>query len=89
MEELVYVADLTSPELECEPPLGNPPPTVSWQKDGRPIQIDGTQMKTTDNGKTLTIVKANVSEHQGLYTCVASNIAGTQISPHIKLVIES
>ena len=89
MKTLVHVADLTQPELECVPPRGFPPPTISWQKGGKALPIDGVNMWTSENGAKLTIRKANVSTHQGLYTCVATNIVASRVSAPIKLVIES
>ncbi|XP_075266408.1 roundabout homolog 2-like isoform X3 [Convolutriloba macropyga] len=88
MKTLVHVADLTQPELECVPPRGFPPPTISWQKGGKALPIDGVNMWTSENGAKLTIRKANVSTHQGLYTCVATNIVASRVSAPIKLVIE-
>ena len=89
MKELVHVADLTQPELVCMPPRGFPRPSISWEKDGKPLIIDNSNMWTDETGEQLTIRKANVSTHQGIYKCVATNSVGKYVSPGIKLVIES
>ncbi|XP_068741513.1 hemicentin-1-like isoform X2 [Montipora capricornis] len=52
--------------LTC-PATGNPTPTVSWRKGGKTLSTSGLY---------LTISAAD-SDDVGLYTCVATNIAGS------------
>ncbi|KAL0164834.1 hypothetical protein M9458_040587, partial [Cirrhinus mrigala] len=51
---------------------GVPDPSVSWLKDGTAL-LDGSQYKISDEGLTLNQVGLM---DEGVYTCVASNIAG-------------
>lgn len=51
---------------------GVPEPSVSWLKDGSAL-LDGSQYKISDEALTLNQVGLI---DEGVYTCVASNIAG-------------
>ncbi|KAL7827239.1 hypothetical protein SRHO_G00329570 [Serrasalmus rhombeus] len=65
-------------ELECIAE-GIPPPTLSWLKDGRPLE-DSTAV-VERNGQLLKINKAQV-EDAGVYTCLASSPAGEDGRSH-------
>ncbi|KAM9858177.1 hemicentin-1 [Aulostomus maculatus] len=58
-------------ELECSA-VGVPPPALSWLKDGRPLE--GSDIVQED-GHFIRITKIQV-EDAGLYTCLASSLAG-------------
>ncbi|KAF7658577.1 hypothetical protein LDENG_00010770 [Lucifuga dentata] len=64
-------------ELECSA-VGVPPPTLSWLKDGRPLE--GTDIIQQD-GHFVRISKVQV-EDAGLYTCLASSLAGEDGKNH-------
>ena len=53
---------------------GVPEPTVTWLKDGAALLADGSQYSDLPDG-TLAIAQVGVSD-AGVYTCVASNVAG-------------
>uniref|UniRef100_A0A8C7CSJ9 Hemicentin-2 n=1 Tax=Oncorhynchus kisutch TaxID=8019 RepID=A0A8C7CSJ9_ONCKI len=76
-EELM-VAVNTALELECTA-VGVPSPTLSWLKDGRPLQGDSEIVE--EDGHFLRITKVQV-EDAGLYTCLASSPAGEDGSNH-------
>ena len=57
---------------------GNPPPTLSWTKDGSPINNNQGIPFTGDN-ETLFIASINRSE-SGNYRCVARNGLGNHYS---------
>uniref|UniRef100_A0A8B9JKN2 Cell adhesion molecule-related/down-regulated by oncogenes n=1 Tax=Astyanax mexicanus TaxID=7994 RepID=A0A8B9JKN2_ASTMX len=59
-------------ELECIAE-GVPPPTLSWLKDGRPVEDSSAVV--LQNGQLLRINNIQV-EDSGLYTCLASSPAG-------------
>ncbi|XP_062273055.1 hemicentin-1 [Scomber scombrus] len=64
-------------ELECSA-VGVPPPTLSWLKDGRPLErTDIVQ----EDGHFVRISKIQV-EDAGLYTCLASSLAGEDGKNH-------
>ncbi|KAM8927627.1 roundabout homolog 4 [Pelodytes ibericus] len=85
----LYIADLKSDFLlqptsadvvvgnplvvECLPPKVHPEPTVTWNKDGVPLNTKNSRV-TVVPGK-LTINKA-LKTDSGIYVCVASNQAG-------------
>ncbi|CAL8343147.1 unnamed protein product [Lota lota] len=58
-------------ELECTA-AGVPAPTLSWLKDGRPMERTEA---VTEEGRFVRISKVQV-EDAGLYTCLASSPAG-------------
>uniref|UniRef100_A0A3Q2GH42 Hemicentin-1 n=1 Tax=Cyprinodon variegatus TaxID=28743 RepID=A0A3Q2GH42_CYPVA len=64
-------------ELECSA-VGVPPPTISWLKDGRPLE--GADIIQQD-GQVIRISKVQV-EDAGLYTCLASSLAGEDGRSH-------
>ncbi|KAJ8379625.1 hypothetical protein SKAU_G00004030 [Synaphobranchus kaupii] len=69
--EEVSIAINSPLELECAAE-GVPPPTLSWLKDGRPLEGDTVVLR---DGGLLRISKVQV-EDSGLYTCLASSPAG-------------
>ncbi|KAF6729918.1 Hemicentin-1 [Oryzias melastigma] len=64
-------------ELECSAE-GVPPPTLSWLKDGRPLERSGIVQQ---DGHFVRISKVQV-EDAGLYTCLASSLAGEDGKNH-------
>ncbi|NXX95340.1 HMCN1 protein, partial [Centropus bengalensis] len=61
--------------LECKA-AGNPPPLLTWLKDGVPVKASDN-LRVVSGGKKLEIRNATEAD-QGLYTCVATSIAGEQ-----------
>ncbi|XP_076322719.1 neogenin-like isoform X3 [Tachypleus tridentatus] len=57
---------------------GNPPATVSWQKNEQPLQINSSRMLVLPSG-ALEIKAVNI-EDEGRYRCNASNIDKYRIS---------
>ncbi|XP_052593110.1 hemicentin-1 isoform X2 [Peromyscus californicus insignis] len=54
---------------------GSPPPVITWLKSGRPVLTEGVQHPRNPDG-TLSIEQAVISD-AGVYTCIATNIAGS------------
>uniref|UniRef100_A0A663M826 Hemicentin 1 n=1 Tax=Athene cunicularia TaxID=194338 RepID=A0A663M826_ATHCN len=61
--------------LECKA-AGNPPPLLTWLKDGVPVKVSDN-LRVLSGGKKLEILNA-VEADQGQYLCVATSIAGEQ-----------
>uniref|UniRef100_A0A8C2SL26 Hemicentin-1 n=1 Tax=Capra hircus TaxID=9925 RepID=A0A8C2SL26_CAPHI len=64
---------------------GTPLPVITWFKGGSAVLVDGLQHISHPNG-TLSIKQAMLSD-AGIYTCVATNIAGsdeTEITLHVQ-----
>ncbi|XP_068547343.1 hemicentin-1 isoform X4 [Anas acuta] len=59
--------------LECKA-AGNPPPLLTWLKDGVPVKAS-SNLRIMSGGKKLEILNA-VEADQGQYLCVATSIAG-------------
>uniref|UniRef100_A0A665VTB7 Hemicentin-1 n=1 Tax=Echeneis naucrates TaxID=173247 RepID=A0A665VTB7_ECHNA len=59
--------------LECKSDAV-PPPTLTWVKDGRPLQASA-RVRILSAGRYLQINMAELSD-RAQYTCVASNIVG-------------
>ncbi|NXK97014.1 HMCN1 protein, partial [Formicarius rufipectus] len=73
-ELLDYIVILQSPlELDCSA-AGIPSPTITWFKDGHPVE-EGAGHKILLKGQKLVISQAQVSD-TGRYKCVAANKAG-------------
>ncbi|XP_050404298.1 inactive tyrosine-protein kinase 7 isoform X1 [Patella vulgata] len=86
----IYVKIVESPKLAIHPEnttayegqqsflhcvaIGDPKPTVHWDKSGRPIQPDSPRYKLFPNGTLL--IKTVHMEDKGKYTCFANNSAG-------------
>ncbi|KAK2908097.1 hemicentin-1 isoform X2 [Channa argus] len=55
---------------------GIPPPSLTWLKNGRPIEnSDSLEMHIFSGGSKLQIARLQLSD-SGTYTCVASNVEG-------------
>ncbi|KAI0982140.1 hypothetical protein GJ496_002986, partial [Pomphorhynchus laevis] len=54
---------------------GYPPPTVTWLKDGKPIDVSSVDIRNTNSESTLRIPVSNAS-HQGEYTLRLENSSG-------------
>ncbi|XP_067419276.1 roundabout homolog 4 [Emydura macquarii macquarii] len=63
--------------LECAPPRGRPEPTISWRKDGVPVNPKAGCYEVS--GRKLLLLHAQRSD-AGSYVCVASNQAGERES---------
>ncbi|KAK3506808.1 hypothetical protein QTP70_028372 [Hemibagrus guttatus] len=54
---------------------GVPAPSITWLKDGRPVDTTQVLLKLESGGRVLHIKEAR-AEDAGKYTCVATNAAG-------------
>ncbi|GAA6099393.1 hemicentin-1 isoform X2 [Tachysurus ichikawai] len=54
---------------------GVPAPSITWLKDGRPVDTTQVLLKLESGGRVLHIKEAR-AEDSGKYTCVATNAAG-------------
>ena len=59
--------------LECKA-TGNPPPVLTWLKDGVPVKTSDN-IRTEAGGKKLEIL-STLEADQGQYVCVATSVAG-------------
>ncbi|XP_069698018.1 hemicentin-1-like isoform X2 [Periplaneta americana] len=65
-------------ELPCHIILSNPPPTITWYKDGEILDQEQMQWEgiiVLTNGSL--VISYTTQEHEGTYECVASNVGGT------------
>jgi len=75
-------------EVKCD---GHPAPTMTWMKDGSPLEIDGERIKTftlEDGTEVLQILDVEKEVDAGQYTCVATNAEGDHTSSS-KLSVKS
>uniref|UniRef100_A0A4W6D352 Hemicentin-1 n=1 Tax=Lates calcarifer TaxID=8187 RepID=A0A4W6D352_LATCA len=70
--------------LECIS-SGIPPPSVTWLKDGRPVDTTQEHLKLESAGRALKVTDARL-EDSGRYTCLATNAAG-EAQQHIRLSV--
>ena len=57
---------------------GNPAPTLSWTRDGSPVDTSG-RISISDDKKQLTITNVSRTD-SGEYRCVANNSLGNETS---------
>lgn len=73
--------------LRCDA-LGKPRPTFSWYKDSQPLVPVAGEIEIVSN--VLTILRAQVGKHGGMYECTATNTHGTAItSAQVKVLCTS
>ena len=74
-------------ELRCDPPQGEPTPTVHWLKNDVKINTrsDSSRVKLS-NDFSLLILVAN-KQDAGNYVCVASNQYEIRLSKPAKLML--
>ncbi|KAM8746417.1 hemicentin-1 isoform 1-T1 [Acanthopagrus schlegelii] len=70
--------------LECIS-SGIPPPSITWLKDGRPVDTTQGHLQLEPAGRTLKVKEARL-EDSGRYTCLATNAAG-EAQQHIRLSV--
>ncbi|CAI2730960.1 unnamed protein product [Schistosoma spindalis] len=88
--------------MECIPPIGLPEVKVYWLKNNHLISAQNG-VKPKNNITVINEFKSNIEisidgslhinpvtiKDSGTYTCVASNIAGEQVSPSAYLMVKS
>jgi hypothetical protein len=65
-------------ELPCQVILSNPPPVITWYKDGEVLDEEQKQWEgilVLANGSL--VISYTTQQHEGTYECVASNVGGT------------
>uniref|UniRef100_A0A8C8RV15 Hemicentin-1 n=1 Tax=Pelusios castaneus TaxID=367368 RepID=A0A8C8RV15_9SAUR len=62
---------------------GIPSPSITWLKDGQPVNTARGNIKLESSGRILQIARS-LLEDAGRYTCVATNAAG-EAQQHIRL----
>lgn len=71
---------LGSVRFGCQPPSGNPPPTVKWKKDSIELETN-ERIKTEVVGPVYNLLISKVlQEDTGNYSCAVSNEAGMRTS---------
>ena len=69
--DLQYVAEVGAiKRLRCGV-IAQPPPTITWFKDDKPLQLS-ERVRNLNNNKTIKI-KTVILRDQGNYTCIAEN----------------
>ncbi|XP_028301363.1 hemicentin-1 isoform X2 [Gouania willdenowi] len=62
---------------------GIPPPTLTWLKNGRPMEnSESLEMHIFSGGSKLQIARSQLSD-SGTYTCTASNVEGKAIKNYL------
>lgn len=53
---------------------GQPPPAITWSKDGKPLQLS-ERVRNLSSNRTIKIKQVRLGD-QGNYTCIAENALG-------------
>ncbi|KAG8516838.1 Neural cell adhesion molecule L1-like protein, partial [Galemys pyrenaicus] len=73
--------------IECEA-TGNPAPTFSWTKDGKPFDLSDPRIVASNRSGTFRIPnEGHVAAFQGKYRCFAANRLGVAMSEEIDFVV--
>ncbi|XP_031340632.1 Down syndrome cell adhesion molecule-like protein Dscam2 isoform X2 [Photinus pyralis] len=67
--------------ITCQIMEGDLPITFRWERNGKTISnnvVEGTSVRRIDEFSSSLIIEKVSSTHSGNYTCVASNIAGSE-----------
>ena len=74
--------------IECTV-SGIPQPTVSWEFNGRKLEEgDKLRIVATADGRTSSVeVAVATSEFNGIYTCIATNNAGS-VSQSVRIELQ-
>ena len=73
-EQILHLGERTS--FTCSVNKGDPPLTVSWLKDGRPLDPKHRlAVQQVDQFNSMLIIHSLSPEHNGNYSCVARNPA--------------
>ena len=85
MDEVSYEGETI--EMRCDPPRGEPAPTVYWLKDNKRIdtQSESSRYKLANDFSLLIL--ATRKEDSGKYVCVASNEVQVVKSKPAKLTL--
>ena len=71
--------------LSCNA-TGNPTPTISWTRNGSPVDTSA-RISFSDDNNTLTITNVKRTD-SGEYRCVARNRVGSDTSDAAKLDVQ-
>ena len=67
-------------KIFCSVIKGDPPITIRWLKDGRPLTsspLTGISVSTLDEFSSAIVISKLSLSHRGNYTCIASNAASS------------
>lgn len=73
-------------ELRCTPPSGEPAPSVTWTKNGVPVDPKQDPNYIISNEGNLLIAAAKLSDMAN-YSCVAENVATRRVSTPARLTV--
>ena len=74
--------------LSCNNVDGQPEPTISWTKDGSPLNTSGnSRISISDDKKQLNIINVRRTD-SGEYRCVANNSLGNVSSTASTLSVQ-
>lgn len=85
MDEVSYEGETI--EMRCDPPRGEPAPTVYWLKDNKRIDTESETSRFRLANDFSLLILATRKEDSGKYACVATNQAHVVKSKPAKLTL--
>ena len=70
--------------LDCDP-TGNPPPSLTWLRDGEPLAPINGRLTISSDG--VVVITSLYSTDEGNYTCVARNSEGSDSASTLLTVL--
>ena len=71
MDEMAFEGETV--EMRCDPPRGEPPPSVYWLKDERHVATNSDSSRYKLSNDFSLLIFAARRQDAGYYVCVASN----------------
>lgn len=68
--------------ITCQIMEGDLPITFRWERNGKPVSNNvalGTVVRRIDEFSSSLIIDQVTSVHTGNYTCIATNVAGSEM----------
>ena len=85
MDDISYEGETI--EMRCDPPRGEPAPTVYWLKDNKEIDTSSDSSRYKLSNDFSLLILASRKEDAGNYVCIAFNQVEKRLSKPARLTL--